>query len=447
MEFDTQRKSRPKLQRLPPLPPPGTLYHRLRKRVHLLCFLVFLILPFFNMIRFDLPRQRFYFAGFALGIDEFAILFFTMMFLMFLVAASAVIHGRIYCSYMCPQMIFSEWSQAVEAWTGRLVKKRFPAWNPEWKARTAQGVFYAILGLASIFLAFIFTSYFIEPRDLLARLLRFDIQTAGGITGATVTILTFLDFTLVRQRFCISVCPYGYLQGMLQDKNTLLVLYRDGEKDNKVCIECGKCVRVCAMGIDIRNSPYQIECVHCGDCVDACEEVLRKIGRPGLIHYAWGEKDQLDRVTREAWYRRLGFRDAKRVSILLVLMFYFCWLTVALSMRRPVMVRLAPDRTRLYQVLPDGRVTNLFRVNLVNRSGHPTFVRFSVEDLPQAEIGLEKNPFPLDAGETVERIFEVRVRPWAQSQDVNHFRFMAQRANGESPQVFEMTFILPLKKE
>jgi len=30
-----------KIQRLPPLPPPGTLYHRIRKRIHLLFFLIF----------------------------------------------------------------------------------------------------------------------------------------------------------------------------------------------------------------------------------------------------------------------------------------------------------------------------------------------------------------------------------------------------------------------
>jgi polyferredoxin len=146
----------------------------------------------------------------------------------------------------------------------------------------ARAVFYGVLSVASVFLAFVFTSYFVEPWDLLGRLLHFDLHTAGGITGGAVTLFTFLDFTFVRQRFCTTVCPYGYLQEVLQDK-ALLVLYSDGTGGQKACIECGKCVRVCEMGIDIRNSPYQIECVHCGECIDACEDVLRRIGRPGLI--------------------------------------------------------------------------------------------------------------------------------------------------------------------
>ena len=38
-------------------------------------------------MRFDIPRQRFYFFGHELWISEFGIVFFSMMFLMFLVAA------------------------------------------------------------------------------------------------------------------------------------------------------------------------------------------------------------------------------------------------------------------------------------------------------------------------------------------------------------------------
>ncbi len=298
----TPKLPRPKVQRLPPLPPPDTVYHRIRKRVHLICFLVFVALPFFNVMRFDIPRQRFYFAGFELWISEFGIIFFALMFLMFLIAASAILYGRIYCGYACPQMIFSEWSCSVENWTQKKISRRFPRWGAKLKTTVAKTAWLVVLAVVSIFLAFVFTSYFVEPRDLLSRLLHLDLVTAGGVTGATVTLITFLDFTLVRQKFCTTVCPYGYLQGILQDNESLLVVYRDGQGEQKVCIECGKCVRVCEMDIDIRKSPHQIECVHCGDCIDACEDVLRRVGRPGLIHYAWGNQPK-DASRRESLLR------------------------------------------------------------------------------------------------------------------------------------------------
>lgn len=84
-----------------PLPPPKWSYHQVRKLIHLVCFLVFLGLPFLNVMRFDLPRQRFYFAGYELGISEFSILFFTLLFLMFVIVAVALIYGRIYCGCLC----------------------------------------------------------------------------------------------------------------------------------------------------------------------------------------------------------------------------------------------------------------------------------------------------------------------------------------------------------
>ncbi len=438
--MDTPARIRPKVERKPALPPAETVYHRIRKRFHLVFFLVFVALPFSNMMRFDIPRQRFYFAGFELWISEFGIIFLATMFLMFLIAASAITHGRVYCSYACPQMIFSEWSVSVEKWAAERVRKQFPKWPPARRKLASGAVFYAILAAASVFLAFVFTSYFVEPLDLLRRLLHLDFATVGGITGATVTAITFLDFTLVRQKFCTSVCPYGYIQGMLQDKNTLLVVYRD---ETNACIDCKKCVTVCEMGIDIRDSPFQIECVHCGDCIDACEDVLRKIGHPGLIHYSWGETAAVP-TAPEPWYHRWGFRDAKRVAILLLLLFYVSGLAVALSMRKPLLVRVAPDRTRLFTVLPDGRIVNMMRINIANRSTKALEVRCWVEGLAGAELALEKNPIPLAPGEVFERTVELRVPRASSSVDVNPIRILTQASGGAAAEAAEMTFIMPV---
>lgn len=439
----TAPPGKPKVNRLPALPPVDTLYHRVRKRFHLVFFLIFVALPFSNLMRFDLPRQRFYFVGIELWISEFSIIFFAMMLLMFVVAASAIVYGRIYCGYACPQMIFSEWSVLVEKGAAEFVRKRAPKWPAGRRKFTAKAIFYTILALASVFLAFVFTSYFVEPRDLISRLAHFDLVTTGGITGASVTLLTFLDFTLVRQGFCKTVCPYGYLQGMLQDQHTLMVVYQD---ETNACIECKKCVNVCEMGIDIRESPYQIECVHCGDCVDACEDVLRRLGHPGLIHYAWGEKGASSPTRNEPWHHRWGFRDAKRVVILLVLLFYSSGLAVALSMRRPVLVYITTDRSVLYELKPDGRVANRIRVKLANRSSKPVQVALWTEGIPNAELALMPNPVPLAPGQLFETTVELRAPRWPGAQDVNPFNILAQTTDSKSPDVSELTFILPDKR-
>ena len=447
MSIQSEAAAKPKVERLPPLPPQETVYKRIRKRFHLAFFLAFVAAPFSNLMRFDIPRQRFYFAGVELWISEFSIIFFALMFLMFVIAASAIIHGRVYCSYACPQMIFSEWSQSVERWAKRQVQQRLKAASAGLKDAAAKGLFYGILGLASVFLAFVFTSYFVHPRDLLGRLLHFDLVTVGGITGAVVTLFTFLDFTLVRQKFCTTICPYGYIQGMLQDKHTLLVAYQDGVGEAKDCIDCKKCVRVCEMEIDIRNSPYQIECIHCGDCIDACEDILRKVGKPGLIHYAWGENPKVATGQKEAWYLRWGFRDAKRVVIFGIMACYLGGLALALSLRRPVLVEINPDRATMYKLLDDGRVANMIRLKLANRTGRNVQVRLWVEGLPGADLALPANPVALKPGESFERTVELRAPFVQDGEDVHHIRILAQSDAARKSDAEEMTFITPIKRK
>jgi cytochrome c oxidase accessory protein FixG len=393
-------------------------WHRIRKRVHLACFLAFLALPFLNVVRFDIPRQRFYFFGYELWINEFSIIFFALMFLMFLVVASSVFYGRVYCGYLCPQMIFSEASVALEQRLQRWIVKRG---GPKHLARA---LFYAALTAASVVLAFIFIAYFVEPRDLLRRLLSLDIHTAAGVSGAAVTAIAFLDFALVRQRFCTTVCPYGYLQGMLGDGNTLLVHYRD---DEHACIECKKCVRVCPMDIDIRKSPFQIECIHCAECIDACDEILGRRGKPGLIHYTWGERGPIASAKRQPW-------DARRVVVLLVLVFYAGGLFTALAMRKPVLARVSPDRSVMYRLGPDGHVYNSFRYTLANRGKTPATVTFAAPDLPGAALSIAS--VPLRPGESVRGEFEISL-PAGKRSVVTHFTIVA---GGES---IPMTFLAP----
>jgi len=403
-------------------------WHKLRKRVHLVCFLIFLALPFSNVVRFDIPRQRFYFFGYELWIDEFGIIFFALMFLMFVVVVASVIFGRVYCGYLCPQMIFSEASAALQLRLRRWLKKR---------AVLARPAFYAVLAAASVFLAFTFIAYFVEPRDLARRLATLDIHTAGGIAGAVVTLLAFLDFSFVRLRFCTTACPYGYLQGMLSDGNTLLVEYRD---EQHTCIECKKCVRDCPMEIDIRHSPFQIECVHCGECIDSCNTILGRLKRPGLIHYSWGVGKFSDAARR--------FRmDAKRVALLLIVLCYACGLFAALSMRRAVLVRVAPDRATLYRTGPDGRIYNTFRYTLANRSRKSAAVIFSIEHLPGATLAFPSNPVPLKAGQTVRGEFEISAPAIRRADLVTHFDIRSSTIPEQVTDMFPMTFLAPTEAQ
>lgn len=433
---------RPKLKPIANPIPPKSTYHKMRRWIQFGCFLIFVLLPFFNIMRFDIPKQRFYFAGYELWINEFGIIFFSLLFFLYVITAASMLYGRVYCSYFCPQMIFSEASLAIQDKIKRQTGKKFSKLGAKQRQWLSAAIFYAVLLIASVFLSFVFISYFVEPRDLIQRLMALDIKTYGGIAGASTTLITFLDFAFVRQHFCTTVCPYGYLQGMLGDKNTLLVEYRDAAND---CIECKKCVKVCHMGIDIRKSPYQIECIHCGECVDACVDILGRFGKEGLIHYTWGEKNERLGDKSAPWHRRIGLRDAKRVVVVLVLLFYASGLFTALSMRKNVLVRISPDRSVLYRVGEDGKIYNKFRLNLANRLGTEATLIIDMQNLPNATILLDQ-PVKLKPGEEVQREFEVEAAAGSLPQGVNHFTFTSHIQPDNESETYKMTFITPTER-
>jgi len=421
-------------------PPHSTFYHLFRKAIHLVCVLVFFALPLSNLMRFDIPHQRFYFFGQELWISEFATIFFTLMFLLFVIIAMSMLYGRVYCGYLCPQMIFSEASLAAESKIKRLVTK-YVDWSPRNRNLLSRGLFYFIVTLASIVLAFVFISYFVEPRDLIHRLLSADVKTAGGIAGATTTLLTLIDFLFLRQRFCTTVCPYGYLQGMLADGDTLIVQYRD---DPKECIECKKCVRVCHMGIDIRTSPYQIECIHCGECIDACVDVLGRLGKQGLIHYAWGEKGETLRSTDKSkgFFYRLGFRNAKRIAVSLVVLAYGAAIFTAFAVRRNVLIQIYPDRSVLFHREKDGSISNTFRLQIANRTHAQATVVLAMEDLPGTHFASFENGVVVAPEESKQVNFDIVAPPGAPLiPGVNQFRLVTRAGNEKTE--FDETFITP----
>jgi cytochrome c oxidase accessory protein FixG len=107
-------------------------------------------------------------------------------------------------------------------------------------------------------------------------------------------LLTF-NFAWFREQLCIVICPYGRLQSVLIDDNSMVVGYdakrgeprgHKGTAGAGDCIACNRCVQVCPTGIDIRQG-LQLECIACTACIDACDDVMDKLDRKrGLIRYA-----------------------------------------------------------------------------------------------------------------------------------------------------------------
>jgi polyferredoxin len=197
------------------------------------------------------------------------------------------------------------------------------------------------------------------------------------------------------------------------------------------------------MGIDIRRSAHQIECIHCGECIDACQEVLGRLGRPTLIDYTWGKTGTSLAASTEPWYKRLGLRDAKRVVVLLVLVFYASGLAVALSLREQVLVQVTPDRGRLSWTGIRGETINRYRVTLANRGTTPVSVAFSLDGFPEGQLRLDVNPVRLPVGETRALVAEVFVPAGAPAVSVRPITLRARIEPTGKDEAFASTFVMP----
>src|SRR5690606_10525559 len=155
---------------------------------------------------------------------------------------------------------------------------------------------------------------------------------AGLLSIIVFTLLFYGVFAYVREIVCTHICPYGRLQGVLLDEQSLVVAYdyQRGEprghlkkgEENELgdCIDCTLCVQVCPTGIDIRDG-LQLECVNCTACIDACDDVMIKINKPTRLIGFYSSKEIEEKATKPNNTRAIAY-----TVVLAILIGIFGWL-------------------------------------------------------------------------------------------------------------------------
>jgi cytochrome c oxidase accessory protein FixG len=200
------------------------------------------------------------------------------------------------------------------------------------------------------------------------------LHLSGFIAMLIFSAVFYGVFAWLREQVCTTICPYGRLQGVLLDNLSLAVYYdfERGEPRGRMkknapveeipkgdCIDCNLCVQVCPTGIDIRNG-IQLECVNCTACMDACDEVMEKIDRPkGLI--------RID--SHEGIVNKKHKVFNKRSIAYSVVLFVLIGLESFLFMNRDdVEVLLLRTPGTIYYELEDGKISNLYNYQLINKT-------------------------------------------------------------------------------
>jgi cytochrome c oxidase accessory protein FixG len=227
-------------------------------------------------------------------------------------------------------------------------------------------IFYGI----SFVIANLFLSYIIGIKQLYHIVTSPLNEHLGGFIILLIfSFVFYFVFSVMREQICLVVCPYGRLQSVLLDKDSIVVAYDNvrGEPRGKLnsseslgdCIDCKLCVQVCPTGIDIRNGT-QLECINCAACIDACDQVMTKIKKPtGLIRYA-----SMNQIIN-----KIGFRFTPRIiGYSIVFMLLAGSVLTGIVLRPDVEATVLRSPGMLYQKQEDGRITNLYNLNLVNKT-------------------------------------------------------------------------------
>jgi cytochrome c oxidase accessory protein FixG len=364
------------------IPPKGPFY-TWRKYISASFLILFILLPFLHydgdpLFLFNFPEGKFILFGKIFWPHDFFIFAVAMICFIIFISLFTVLYGRLFCGWACPQTVFMEFVfRKIEWWIEGSASQQLQLNTMPWNLEKLRKKLlkHIIFITISFLIANIFLAYIIGVKELYTLIHEPITNHTTLLAGIIIfTLLFYFVFSHVREIVCTTICPYGRLQSVLFDKDTMQISYdySRGEPRAKIskktlrtegdCIDCKLCVQVCPTGIDIRNG-VQMECVGCTACIDVCNQVMEKVSFPkGLIRYA--SENEISGIRKFRFNTRM-----KAYSTLLCILLVFMGGLIMTRKTIDAYVKRVPGQ--LYQYPDKDHISNLYTMKIFNKSSVP----------------------------------------------------------------------------
>jgi len=354
-------------------------------------------------VLFDLGSRRFYIFGLVLYPQDFIYLTGLLILSAYGLFLFTAVAGRLWCGFACPQTVYTEifmWvEQRFEGDRAARMRLDQSPWSAQKLLRKGgkQAAWIAI----GLWTGFTFVGYFTPIKTLWAEAFTLGFGPWEWFWVLFYGFATYGNAGYMREQVCKYMCPYARFQSAMFDKDTMIISYDPergeprGSRPRSTphtaladlgkgdCIDCTLCVQVCPTGIDIRQG-LQYECIGCAACIDVCDGVMDKMDYPrGLIRYA------TQNGMAQHWTRAQMLRHVLRPRVLVysaIMLAIVVAFVASLWLRSPFRVDVIRDRGSLARLVEDGRIENVYRLQLMNSSESPQRFRVEVEGLKGAGV-------------------------------------------------------------